>query len=94
MIERPRVLRPDGEFRFAEHVRARGALAPLHDAFTPAWHRVAGGCHLNRETGDLFRTDERFELLDYRRFESGAARALPVVRGRLERRSGSSGLLP
>lgn len=31
----------------------------------PAWESVAGGCHLNRETDEIFRTDERFELVDY-----------------------------
>jgi SAM-dependent methyltransferase len=89
-----RVLRPGGEFRFAEHVRARDIVGWLHDIFAPGWYHVAGGCNLDRETGDRFRADERFELLDYRRFESGAARLIPVVRGRLERRSSSSGLLP
>ena len=81
-----RVLRPGGEFRFVEHVRARDALGVVHDALAPGWYHAAGGCNLNRQTGDLFRTDDRFELLAYDRFESGLTRLLPLVRGRLERR--------
>ena len=81
-----RVLRPGGEFRFVEHVRARAALGAVHDALAPGWYHAAGGCNLNRQTGDLFRTDGRFELLAYDRFESGLTRVLPLVRGRLERR--------
>jgi len=85
-----RVLRPGGEFRFVEHVRARDALGAVHDALAPGWYHAAGGCNLNRRTGDLFRTDNRFELLTYDRFESGLTRVLPLVRGRLERRGTSS----
>jgi SAM-dependent methyltransferase len=85
-----RVLRPGGEFRFVEHVRARGPVGWLHDALAPGWYHAAGGCNLDRQTGDRFRTDDRFDLLDFRRFESGSTRLLPVVRGRLERRGGSA----
>jgi ubiquinone/menaquinone biosynthesis C-methylase UbiE len=83
--ELARVLRPGGEFRFLEHVRADGVAGRLHDLFAPAWHTVAGGCHLNRETGDLFRTDDRFAIVEYRRLSDGA---IPMIRGTLERRSG------
>jgi ubiquinone/menaquinone biosynthesis C-methylase UbiE len=82
-----RVLRPGGEFRFLEHVRATGGLGGVHDLLTPCWRPVAGGCHLNRKTGDMFRSDDRFELLEYDRFESGLMRALPLIRGSLQRRA-------
>ncbi|NMO17316.1 class I SAM-dependent methyltransferase [Pyxidicoccus fallax] len=46
-----RVLRPGGELRMLEHVRAPTAgLATTQDLLTPAWKRVTGGCRLNRET--------------------------------------------
>ena len=46
-----RVLRPGGEFRFAEHVRARNSLAAaLQRAITPLTRRCAGGCHQDRDT--------------------------------------------
>lgn len=82
-----RVLAPGGEFRFLEHVRATGSVGVAHDLLAPCWHPVAGGCNLNRQTGDLFRRDSRFELLEYDRFESGLTRGLPLIRGRLERRT-------
>ncbi len=50
-----RVLRPGGTFLFLEHVaaptgtwsrRAQGVLEPV-------WRRIAGNCHLTRETGPL-----------------------------------------
>jgi SAM-dependent methyltransferase len=85
-----RVLAPGGEFRFLEHVRGTGGIGIAHDLLAPCWHPVAGGCTLNRQTGDLFRRDDRFELLAYDRFESGLARGIPLIRGRLQRRRGSS----
>jgi len=81
-----RVLSPGGEFRFLEHVRAHGTTGRLHDLAAPCWRAVAGGCHLNRRTGDRFQRDDRFDLLEFDRFEAGAGRALPLVRGRMRRR--------
>jgi ubiquinone/menaquinone biosynthesis C-methylase UbiE len=46
-----RVLKSEGELRLLEHVRAPSPTAAwLQDRLTPAWSRVAGGCHLNRDT--------------------------------------------
>jgi SAM-dependent methyltransferase len=45
-----RVLRPGGELRFIEHVGSRGALGAAQRALDPLWCRVAGGCHLCRDT--------------------------------------------
>ena len=46
-----RVLKPEGELRMLEHVRAPAPwAASLQDRVTPAWQRIAHGCHLNRET--------------------------------------------
>ncbi len=84
--ELARVLRPGGEVRFLEHVRGRGAVGTLHDTLAPGWFHAAGGCTLNRQTGDTLVRDDRFELFEYTRFESGLSRVLPLVRGRLERR--------
>jgi len=86
--ELARVLRPGGELRFLEHIRGRGRVGSVHDALAPAWYHAAGGCNLNRETGDVLAADERFDLFEYTRFESGLSGLLPLVRGRLERRGG------
>lgn len=46
-----RVLRPEGEVRLLEHVRAAApAVAQFQDHLTPVWSRIAGGCRLNRDT--------------------------------------------
>jgi SAM-dependent methyltransferase len=50
LAEVRRVLRPGGEFRFLEHVRGSGVSGRLEDLLDPLWSRVAGGCHLNRES--------------------------------------------
>lgn len=82
LTEVARVLEPGGEFRFLEHVRGDGAVGRAHDLLAPAWHTVAGGCHLNRETGELFRQDDRFEVLEY---EQLPGRVVPMIRGRMRR---------
>ena len=62
--EARRVLKPDGQLRFAEH-----GLAPdpgvqwWQHRLTPLWMRCAGGCHLDRKMDDLFRASG-FQLSD------------------------------
>jgi len=47
--EARRVLRPDGRLIFVEHGRAPDPNVRVwQDRITPAWRRIAGGCHLNR----------------------------------------------
>ncbi|MBL7487272.1 class I SAM-dependent methyltransferase [Frankia sp. AgB1.9] len=49
-----RVLRPGGTMHFTEHGRSpRPRVARWQDRLTPAWGRIAGGCHLNRRIDDL-----------------------------------------
>jgi ubiquinone/menaquinone biosynthesis C-methylase UbiE len=46
-----RVLSPEGSLRMLEHVRATGGWKALvQDRWQPAWTRISGGCHWNRET--------------------------------------------
>ena len=50
LAEVRRVLKPGGEFRFFDHVRARHALGALaQDLVQPLWSQVGGGCHPNRD---------------------------------------------
>lgn len=63
-----RVVRPGGEVRFYEHVRAetdRGAK--VQRAFDVVWPFFAGGCHTARHTVETI-GDVGFEVGDVRRF--------------------------
>jgi ubiquinone/menaquinone biosynthesis C-methylase UbiE len=51
-----RVLRPNGQFLFSEHVRSDDPkLARWQDRIEPIWGVVANGCHPNRQTLDAIR---------------------------------------
>jgi ubiquinone/menaquinone biosynthesis C-methylase UbiE len=52
-----RVLVPGGELRYYEHVVSRGHVAASAQRLMDAtlWPRIAGGCHMARDTGALIR---------------------------------------
>jgi ubiquinone/menaquinone biosynthesis C-methylase UbiE len=51
LAEIRRVLKPDGQFLFGEHVRASDpGLAKWQDRLERPWRLIAGGCHPNRDT--------------------------------------------
>jgi ubiquinone/menaquinone biosynthesis C-methylase UbiE len=69
-----RVIRPGGELRFYEHVVSeRPVFAGLERAADALiWSRLAGGCHLSRDTGNaieqagfLVETRERFAFTPF-----------------------------
>lgn len=80
-----RVLKPDGEFRFLEHVRADGWRASGQELLNPVWKRAAGGCTLTRETVARFVGHDAFAVEEVERVPLGVFPASPVVRGRLRR---------
>lgn len=53
LSEMKRVLRMGGRLHFIEHVRAQGWLGRLQDLLRPVWRFFAGGCTINRRTGEL-----------------------------------------
>ncbi|MDA9436239.1 class I SAM-dependent methyltransferase [Bradyrhizobium sp. CCBAU 51627] len=54
MTEARRVLKPGGKLVFVEHGRApEPRVQWWQDRLTPAWKRISGGCHLNRDIADL-----------------------------------------
>jgi SAM-dependent methyltransferase len=56
LAEIRRVLPTGGSLLFIEHGRApEPGIARWQDRLTPAWHRIAGGCHLNRPIDRLIR---------------------------------------
>lgn len=81
LAELRRVLRPGGELRFWEHVRASTpGLALMQRALDVVWPRVAGGCHTARDTVAAI---ERagFELRSCRAFRFMAGPTAPNVTG-------------
>ena len=53
-----RVLRPDGQLLFIEHVRAKSRfLAACQDSLLQPWRRFAAGCRCNRRTVELMRAN-------------------------------------
>ena len=85
--ELARVLRPAGELRFIEHVRADGLEGRLQELVEPIWKRVAGGCHVTRDTVGLFAAHEAFDVVEMERVGFGLFPAEPFVRGMLVRRA-------
>jgi hypothetical protein len=62
------VIRPGGELRFYEHVLARyPRFARAQRLVDPVWTRVAGGCHLDRDTEAAIRA-AGFDIETIRRF--------------------------
>lgn len=79
LAEIRRVLRPGGTLAFYEHVRSeRRVLAAAEDLLTPAWQRVAGGCHPNRDTLSAI-TTAGFTLQDNQRFGFAVHALAPPV---------------
>lgn len=77
-----RVLRPDGEFRFLEHVGDDGVGRFLQETANPVWRRCAGGCRLDRDTVSMFEVHDSFETVEVERFR-GVPPVSPLVRGTL-----------
>lgn len=75
-----RVLKPDGQYLFMEHVRSpRPAARFAQSTLEPVWRRFAGGCHLTRDVeGSLRRS--RLRLTHCEAVRSGGI--MPVIRGR------------
>lgn len=78
-----RVLAPDGEFRFLEHVHGDGWRGELQDAVNPLWRRVAAGCNLNRDTVATLEAREDLAVVEHERFDEGVTPVRPLVRGRV-----------
>lgn len=57
LAEMRRVLRPGGALIFSEHGAAPQArVLRWQRRLTPVWRRVAGGCHLDRDTSERLQT--------------------------------------
>ncbi len=64
-----RVLRPDGELRFYEHVRYGHAFGAFwQDLITPVWRWCGAGCHPNRDVEGFLR-QAGFNILEIERLK-------------------------
>lgn len=69
LSELMRVVRPGGELRFFEHVKAEArAYAAAQMAVQPVWAQLSGGCHIARDTEQAIR-DAGFGIERIDRFE-------------------------
>ncbi len=79
-----RVLRPDGQLLFIEHVRAESArLAAWQDRLAEPWRRFAEGCRCNRPTVELIEAgDLAVDQLRGASWRGMPAIVRPLVSGR------------
>jgi len=67
LAELHRVIRAGGELRFYEHVADVGRKGRFHRRVDPVYTRMAGGCHLTRDTTHAIE-DAGFHITHSRRF--------------------------
>jgi ubiquinone/menaquinone biosynthesis C-methylase UbiE len=78
LTEIKRVLAPDGQFLFLEHVRSRSPeLAKWQDRLERPWRFLGDGCHCNRDTVSAI-SAAGFDLGDVER--GSLPKAPPIVR--------------
>jgi len=89
LAEISRVIKPDGNLHFYEHVIAReaGPVRFMRFADATFWPHLAGGCHMSRDTTSAIEA-AGFEIDEIDRFPFSPARfvpSLPHVLGRASR---------
>jgi ubiquinone/menaquinone biosynthesis C-methylase UbiE len=91
VAEIKRVLADDGALLFAEHVRADNARAAgMQDFVRAPWSWLAGGCQLNRPTGDeIVEAGFWIERLERRPLPAAPKRLFPMITGLARRPSGA-----
>ena len=88
-----RVLRPDGQLLFVEHVRATSRfLAASQDFFLQPWRHFAGGCWCNRQSVELMRASGFAVVSDDDVWRRMPPIVRPLVVGRATRLSESANL--
>ncbi|GEN44558.1 class I SAM-dependent methyltransferase [Alkalibacillus haloalkaliphilus] len=71
LSEARRVVKPGGQVMFFEHVRLNHSIVgKVQDVLTPFWKKVAGGCHLNRNSLTLIK-EAGFEVVEVERMYKG-----------------------
>ncbi len=74
-----RVLKPDGKFIFLEHVAAENGSGrrKWQNRINPIWRKLAGNCHLNRETEGYIK-EAGFTVHELK--HESMRKAMPLVR--------------
>jgi SAM-dependent methyltransferase len=87
-----RVLRPGGEFHFADHGRSPDPqVARWQDRLTPLQRRLAGGCHLNRPIAELI-AGSGLQITQMDNYYLKGPRAIGYTfEGRAAKRAGAAG---
>jgi SAM-dependent methyltransferase len=81
-----RVLRPDGQLLFIEHVRASSRfLAACQDLLLQPWRRFGGGCRCNRPTAELMRDCGFTVAADFAAWRGMPPIVRPLIVGRATR---------
>jgi hypothetical protein len=78
------VLRPGGRLLFVEHVAARqhSARRAWQHRMEPIWRRVAGNCHLTRDTEHAIRSvGFEIERIDRESMRKAMPLIRPCIRG-------------
>lgn len=87
LSEIARVLRPDGQLLFIEHVRSSSRfLAAVQDLLYRPWYRFAAGCRCNRPTADLLHANGFDVETEEFAWRGMPAIVRPLVVGRASRR--------
>ncbi|KUI45942.1 methyltransferase type 11 [Mycobacterium sp. GA-1199] len=87
-----RVLRPDGQLLFIEHVRASSRfLAACQDKLVEPWRHFAGGCRCNRDTVGRLRASGFAVSAQYAVWRAMPAIVHPLAVGRATRTVTASG---
>jgi ubiquinone/menaquinone biosynthesis C-methylase UbiE len=92
--EMRRVLKPDGNLCFVEHgLSPEPGVERWQHRLTPAWRRLAGGCHLDRKMDDLIR-QAGFDLTNLHEEYAPGPRAMSYMYQGCACRSRSQGIGP
>lgn len=71
LAELKRVAKENARFYFLEHVKVTNPfLAKMQDVLNPCWKRIAGGCHLNRDTRSIIEASG-FHIIEIKQFYRG-----------------------
>jgi ubiquinone/menaquinone biosynthesis C-methylase UbiE len=79
LAELRRVIKPGGTLHFLEHVHSnRPRQAKIEDVLDHVWPHIAGGCHMNRDTGKAIEA-AGFELESFDRFGFSPGFPMPQI---------------